>query len=73
MKKNIHPENFETTINCACGAQFKTISTKKTIRVELCSECHPFYTGEHKLIDSAGRVEKFNRRYSKKTTKSSPK
>ncbi|MBN2406839.1 MAG: 50S ribosomal protein L31 [Elusimicrobia bacterium] len=66
MKKGIHPELHETTIICACGAQYKTLSTRKDIRVELCSSCHPFYTGEQKLVDSAGRVEKFQRRYGKK-------
>lgn len=69
MKKGIHPERFEVNVSCACGAQFKTNSTKKAINVEICSQCHPFYTGEQKLVDSAGRVEKFNRRYAKKTVK----
>ena len=67
MKKDIHPELNEIKVSCACGSEFKTLSTKNTIRVELCSSCHPFYTGEQRLVDSAGRVDKFNRRYKKKT------
>jgi large subunit ribosomal protein L31 len=63
MKENIHPEYDETLVICACGNTFKTRSTKKEIRVEICSQCHPFYTGRQKLIDSAGRVEKFRRKY----------
>jgi large subunit ribosomal protein L31 len=66
MKKNIHPELFEAKVTCACGAEFTTLSTKKNIHVEICSNCHPFYTGEQKLVDTAGRVEKFKRRYKKK-------
>lgn len=66
MKKNIHPEYNEVTVSCACGNTFKTRSTKKEISVEICSACHPFFTGKQKLIDAAGRVEKFNRRYAKK-------
>jgi large subunit ribosomal protein L31 len=69
MKKKIHPETFDSKVSCACGHEFTTVSTKKTIKVELCSNCHPFYTGEQKLVDSAGRVEKFNRKYGKKTSK----
>jgi large subunit ribosomal protein L31 len=71
MKKGIHPELHEATVTCACGATFKTMSTKKDIKVELCSECHPFYTGEQRLVDSAGRVEKFHRKYGKKATSKS--
>jgi len=67
MKKGIHPELYEAKVVCACGDTFKTLSTKKEIRVELCSSCHPFYTGEQKLVDSAGRVEKFQRKYGKKS------
>ena len=63
MKKGIHPEYVESTVVCACGNTFTTRSTKKEIRVEICSQCHPFYTGKQKLIDSAGRVEKFKRKY----------
>jgi len=63
MKKGIHPEYFETTVTCGCGETFTTRSTKKKITVEICSKCHPFYTGKQKLVDTAGRVEKFQRRY----------
>lgn len=63
MKKNIHPEYYEATVRCACGATFKTGSTKKEIRVELCSQCHPFFTGRQKLVDTGGRVERFRRKY----------
>jgi large subunit ribosomal protein L31 len=63
MKKGIHPEYAETTVTCACGNTFLTRSTKKEIRVEICSQCHPFFTGKQKLIDSAGRVEKFRKKY----------
>ncbi|MFH1846760.1 MAG: 50S ribosomal protein L31 [Candidatus Omnitrophota bacterium] len=70
MKKGIHPENVDTTIVCACGNTVHTRSTKKSIHVEICSECHPFYTGKQKLVDSAGRVERFQKRYSSGTGKS---
>jgi len=63
MKENIHPEYDDCLVICACGNTFKTRSTKKEIRVEICSQCHPFYTGRQKLIDSAGRVEKFRKKY----------
>ena len=63
MKKGIHPEYDESTIICACGNTFTTRSTKKEIRVEICSACHPFFTGKQKFIDSAGRVEKFRKKY----------
>ena len=63
MKKDIHPEYGESTIICACGNTFKTRSTKQEIRVEICSSCHPFFTGKQKFIDSAGRVEKFRKKY----------
>jgi large subunit ribosomal protein L31 len=63
MKANIHPEYEESTVICACGNTFKTRSTKKEIRVEICSQCHPFFTGRQKFIDSAGRVEKFRKKY----------
>ncbi len=63
MKKDIHPEYVESTVTCACGDTFKTRSTNKEIRVEICSSCHPFYTGKHKFVDSAGRVEKFRKKY----------
>ena len=63
MKENIHPDYQQTTITCACGNVIETGSTKKDIRVEVCSKCHPFYTGKAKFIDAAGRVDKFNKRY----------
>jgi large subunit ribosomal protein L31 len=66
MKKEIHPEYAESTVTCACGNTFKTRSTKKEIRVEICSSCHPFYTGKQKFVDSAGRVEKFKKKYAAK-------
>ncbi|MCM8813309.1 MAG: 50S ribosomal protein L31 [Candidatus Omnitrophica bacterium] len=65
MKDKIHPKYEETTITCACGEAIKTRSTKQNIRVEICSSCHPFYTGKQKLVDSAGRVERFKKRYAK--------
>ncbi len=63
MKKDIHPPYYETKAVCACGAEFLARSTSKTIRVEICSACHPFFTGKQKLVDTAGRVEKYRRRY----------
>ena len=66
MKPAIHPELNEVTVHCQCGNEFKTRSVKKELRVEICSNCHPFWTGKHKLLDTAGRVEKFNRKYAKK-------
>jgi large subunit ribosomal protein L31 len=65
-KKNIHPAYNETTISCVCGNVIKTKSTKKDIKVEICSQCHPFMTGKQKIMDTAGRVEKFNKKYEKK-------
>ncbi len=63
MKSNIHPKYVGVTVSCACGETFKTRSTKGDIRLEICSKCHPFFTGKQKLIDTAGRVERFNKRY----------
>ncbi len=63
MKKDIHPEYTESIIKCACGNEIKTRSTKQKITVEICSQCHPFFTGKQKLVDTAGRVEKFKRKY----------
>jgi large subunit ribosomal protein L31 len=63
MKKGIHPPYVECTVTCGCGNTFKTCSTKPTIRVEICSNCHPFFTGQVKYVDTAGRVEKFQRKY----------
>ena len=68
MKSNLHPEYFEdATINCACGASYSVGSTKKSISVELCAACHPFYTGKQTILDTARRVEKFTERLTKKT------
>ncbi len=66
MKKGIHPDYYEAEIICACGNRFKAGSTRKEIRVEICSACHPFFTGKEKLVDTAGRVEKFRRKYQNK-------
>ncbi len=66
MKAKIHPEYHETTIKCACGAVFETGSTKKDLKVEICSACHPFFTGKQKFVDSGGRVERFKRKYGRK-------
>ncbi|HMB19642.1 MAG: 50S ribosomal protein L31 [Spirochaetota bacterium] len=63
MKKDIHPEYSETTIKCACGNEIKTRSTSKDLHVEVCSNCHPFYTKKQKIVDSTGRVEKFKKKY----------
>ncbi len=67
MKPNIHPKYEEARVVCACGESWTTRSTKKEIHVEICSACHPFFTGKQKLIDTAGRVERFNKKYGKKT------
>jgi large subunit ribosomal protein L31 len=69
VKKGIHPEYFKTTVTCACGHVMETRSTKKDIRVEVCSHCHGFFTGKQKLVDAAGRVEKFQRKYGRGETK----
>ena len=68
MKKNLHPEYQEVNVHCACGETWTTSSTKKELRLEICSKCHPFFTGKQKLVDSAGRVERFRRRYEKKAS-----
>jgi large subunit ribosomal protein L31 len=73
MKKDIHPAYEECTVICACGNTFMTRSTKKEIRVEICSQCHPFFTGRQKFVDSAGRVEKFRKKYDKSLAKPKPK
>lgn len=71
MKAAIHPEYIECKVVCACGTTWTTRSTKKEIHVEICSSCHPFFTGKQKLVDTAGRVERFQRKYGKKTEKAS--
>ena len=63
MKDDIHPNYVESTVACSCGATFVTRSTLPEIKVEVCSACHPFYTGRQKLVDTAGRVERFNKKY----------
>lgn len=63
MKPGIHPEYHQARVTCACGETFVTGSTKKSIRVEICSKCHPFYTGQRKFVDAEGRVQKFARKY----------
>ncbi len=63
MKKGIHPKYEKSVISCACGNSFETGSTKKNMKVEICSVCHPFFTGKQKMIDTAGRVERFNKKY----------
>ena len=66
MKKEIHPEYVECTVTCACGNTFKTKSNKSEIRIDICDNCHPFFTGSEKIVDSAGRVEKFKKKYALK-------
>ncbi|HYI44173.1 MAG TPA: 50S ribosomal protein L31 [Actinomycetota bacterium] len=63
MKAGIHPEYTETLVTCSCGNTFTTRSTKKELHVELCNQCHPFYTGKQKLVDTGGRVERFQKKY----------
>lgn len=65
MREGIHPEYKQTKITCACGNVIETGSTKENIQVEICSKCHPFFTGKQKLVDTGGRVEKFNRRFNR--------
>ena len=65
MKQELHPKYHTVTVSCACGNQFVTRSTKPEIRLEICSACHPFFTGKQKLVDTAGRIERFQRRYSR--------
>ena len=67
MKAGIHPEYVDTTITCACGGVIHTRSTRPQIRVEVCSKCHPFFTGKQRLMDTAGRVERFQRKYNRKS------
>lgn len=68
MKEGIHPEYYEATARCACGNEFKVGSTVKEIKVEICAKCHPFFTGKQKLVDTAGRIEKFRRKYGDMST-----
>ncbi len=69
MKAGIHPQYAEATVVCSCGNTFTTRSTSTDLRVELCSECHPFYTGKQKLVDTGGRIDRFERRYGKRKQK----
>jgi large subunit ribosomal protein L31 len=69
MKKGIHPDYKEVTVTCACGNTFATRSTTGDQKVEICSACHPFFTGKQKLLDTAGRIEKFNKKYGIKKDK----
>lgn len=68
MKENIHPQFFPCEVICACGHKFETRSTKKVLKVETCSVCNPFWTGKHKFVDTAGRIERFNRKYAAHAT-----
>jgi len=63
MRKGIHPDYMDCTVTCGCGNTFETRSTRPTTQIEICSQCHPFYTGKQKYVDTAGRVERFQRRY----------
>ena len=65
MKKGIHPKYYDVTVKCACGNSVETRSTAETLKVEICSSCHPFFTGKQHLVDTAGRVERFKKRYDK--------
>ena len=67
MKENIHPKYEEVTAHCACGATWQTKSTKKDLHLEICSQCHPFFTGRQKLIDTEGRVERFTKKFGAQT------
>ena len=70
MKAEIHPQYQQVDVHCACGESWKTGSTKKELRVEICSKCHPFFTGKQKLVDTAGRVERFQRKYKRQAVSS---
>jgi large subunit ribosomal protein L31 len=72
VKEGIHPKYVECKVHCACGNEFTTRSSKNEIQVEICSACHPFFTGKQKLIDTAGRVERYKRRYAMKTPTPAP-
>lgn len=68
MKQGIHPKYFESTIHCTCGNEITTRSTRDKMHLDVCSACHPFFTGEQRIVDTAGRVERFNRRYARPTS-----
>jgi large subunit ribosomal protein L31 len=63
MKKEIHPNTMNCAVTCACGNSFKVSSNKESMKIEICNECHPFFSGSQKVVDTAGRIEKFNKRY----------
>lgn len=65
LREKIHPDYHQTTITCACGAVYNVGSTKQNLKVEICSKCHPFYTGQQRIVDTGGRVERFRRKYTK--------
>lgn len=67
MREKIHPQTFPVKVVCACGNIIETVSTSKNLSISVCSHCHPFYTGKQKLVDTAGRVERFQKRYAKKS------
>ena len=73
MKADIHPKYEQTTISCACGTVYNTRSTRREIKLGICAACHPFFTGEQKFVDTAGRIEKFNRRFSGMQTRATKK
>lgn len=66
MKKDLHPKLVTCTVTCSCGNSFETESQKNEMRIDICNECHPFFTGSERMVDTAGRIEKFNQRYAKK-------
>jgi large subunit ribosomal protein L31 len=66
MKKDLHPKLVTCTVTCACGNTFETKSEEPTMKIDICNECHPFFTGSERMVDTAGRIEKFNARYAKK-------
>ena len=72
MKQGIHPDYIETNVTCSCGNTFTTRSVKSELHVELCDQCHPFYTGKQKLVDTGGRVERFQKKYAKQQKAAAP-
>ncbi len=72
MKPAIHPEMVDCTVTCSCGYTFVTLSTEEAMRVEICANCHPYFTGTQRLVDTAGQVERFNRRFGKRTVEPEP-
>ncbi len=72
MKPAIHPEMVDCTVTCSCGYTFVTLSTEEAMRVEICANCHPYFTGTQRLVDTAGQVERFNRRFGKRTVETEP-